>query len=85
VAVLNNGAMKGGAPEIFAALRRVEGLKDVWQLHRSDRPGSDNFADDRIANLDERTTHWIKLSARADGSFQMTNGRTGATVGYGVR
>ena len=88
VAILNNGATKGGAPETFANLRRAQGpgsLEDVWQLHRSDTRGSENFADDRIANLDERTAHWIKLSARDDGSFRVTNGRTGTQASYGLR
>jgi beta-lactamase superfamily II metal-dependent hydrolase len=85
VAILNNGATKGGAPETFAALHAVSGLDDVWQLHRSQRPGAQNFADDRIANLDESTAHWIKISAREDGSFTVTNGRTGGSRGYDAR
>jgi beta-lactamase superfamily II metal-dependent hydrolase len=84
VAVLNNGATKGGAPETFAALHAA-GLEDVWQLHRSLRPGAGNFPDARIANLDESTAHWIKLSARADGSFTVTNGRTQVSQTYEVR
>jgi hypothetical protein len=32
-----------------------------------------------IANLDEGASHWIKLNADADGSFRITNGRTGIT------
>jgi competence protein ComEC len=85
VAVLNNGAVKGGSPEAFARLRGVQGLEDVWQLHRSQNPGAQNFADDRIANLDESTGHWIKASASEDGSFTVTNGRTGATKSYKPR
>jgi len=84
LAVLNNGATKGGAPETFAALHVVSGM-DVWQLHRSTRPGARNFADDRIANLDESTAHWIKVSAREDGSFTVTNGRTGTGRDYRAR
>ncbi len=84
LAVLNNGATKGGAPETFAALHVVSGM-DVWQLHRSTRPGARNFADDRIANLDESTAHWIKVSAREDGSFTVTNGRTNKGQEYRVR
>src|ERR1700676_3621749 len=30
-AILDNGATKGGAPEMLAALRRVQGVNDVWQ------------------------------------------------------
>ena len=84
VAVLNNGARKGGAAETFAALRRAASI-DAWQLHRSDQPGSQNFADDRIANLDETTAHWIKLSAKEDGSFTVTNARTRGTKAYPAR
>jgi hypothetical protein len=42
-------------------------------------------ADDRIANLDDSTGHWIKASASEDGSFTVTNGRTGATTSYKPR
>ena len=82
VAIVNNGAIKGGSPEGFAALHGVQGLQDVWQLHRSQLAGARNFADDRIANLDESTGHWIKASASEDGSFTVTNGRTGVTKKY---
>ena len=51
VAVVNNGANKGGAPETFDALRHAAGVEDVWQLHRSRIDGSQNYADERIANL----------------------------------
>ena len=54
----------------------------MWQLHRSRNDGARNFADDRIANLDETTAHWIKVRARDDGSFVVTNGRTGASKSY---
>src|SRR5262245_2606550 len=85
VAVLNNGPRKGGAPDTLAALRGAAGIEDVWQLHRSEMPGSQNFADERIANVDETTAHWIKLSAKEDGSFTVTNGRTRTTKAYPAR
>ena len=80
VAVLNNGLTKGASAEAFAALREVRA--DVWQLDRSAKPGVLNFADEQIANLDGRTGHWIKLIARQDGSFTITNGRTGVAKHY---
>ena len=82
IAVVNNGATKGGAPELLAALHKVPALEDVWQLHRSTNIGAQNFADDRIANLDETTAHWIKVRASEDGSFVVTNGRTGQSKSY---
>jgi beta-lactamase superfamily II metal-dependent hydrolase len=85
VAILNNGEKKGGAPEVLAALHQARGLEDAWQLHRSLPPGPRFFNDDRVANLDSSTAHWLKLSARTDGSFAVTNGRTGETKTYGAR
>jgi beta-lactamase superfamily II metal-dependent hydrolase len=81
VAILNNGAAKGGAPEMFSALRQAPDI-DVWQIHRSENVGAQNFPDDRIANLDVTTTHWLKLRGNRDGSFDLTNARTGVSTKY---
>ena len=82
---MNNGATKGGSPEAYDALHQAvasRGLQDVWQVDKSANAGVRNFADERIANLDEKTGHWIKVSASQDGSFVVTNGRTGRSVAY---
>jgi beta-lactamase superfamily II metal-dependent hydrolase len=81
VAIVNNGPNKGGAPETLATLRQLS-RTDSWQLHRSLATGAQNVSDERIANLDERTSAYIKLSAKADGSFTVTNGRTGVMKSY---
>ena len=83
VAIVNNGATKGGTLELLKALHQLG--SDTWQLHRSTAAGKDNFAADRIANLDESAAHWLKLSANSDGSFQILNARTGATTKYPPR
>ena len=85
VAIVNNGAIKGGSPEVFANLRRAPGLEDAWQLHTSKNDGADNFADSQVANLDETTGHWIKVSAQEGGAFTVTNGRTGVTKAFAAR
>lgn len=85
VAIMNNGLKKGGSRAVYAALHDVHALEDVWQLHRSESAGNQNFASDRIANLDESTAYWIKLSAKKDGSFQVLNGRTGLNKDYSKR
>jgi beta-lactamase superfamily II metal-dependent hydrolase len=82
VAIMNNGEKKGGAREAFANMRKVAGLEDVWQLHKSLADGAQNYPDDRVANLDDKTAYWIKVSASEDGSFTVTNARTGATKTY---
>ena len=84
VAILNNGAVKGGAAETFKALHAVSGT-ETWQLHRSEVKDAENFADERIANLSETTSNWIMVSASEDGSFAVINHRTGATTRYPVR
>jgi competence protein ComEC len=82
VVVMNNGLKKGGGKNTYEALHHVTGLADVWQIHRSEAAAEQNFAADHIANLDESTGYWIKLSARADGSFTVVNGRTGQGQSY---
>jgi len=83
VAVINNSPNKGGAPETLAALHRLQGLEGVWQLHRSVRQGSENFADEYVANLDgPDQAYWLKLTARRDGRFSIVNARTGFSGAY---
>ena len=79
---MNNGERKGGSAEAFKALHNVPGIQDVWQLHKSRADGAQNFSDKNVANLDETTGHWIKVSANEDGSFEVTNGRTGERRKY---
>jgi competence protein ComEC len=84
VAIMDNGPHKGGAPTTFETIEGSSRLKDLWQLHTAE--GSDakhNVAESHIANLpgpDAGNT--LKLTARMDGSFSVTNGRTGETVEY---
>jgi hypothetical protein len=53
---------------------------DSWQLHRS--AAGANMEEARLANLDETTSYWIKVAAREDGSFTVTNARTGMVKAY---
>lgn len=80
-AVFNNGPRKGAQPKTLAQVKQTSGLEG-WQLHRSIIPTAENAPDERLANLDETTNAWLKVSARADGSFTVTNGRTGYSKSY---
>lgn len=80
VAVFNNGSRKGAQADTLATVKKM-GI-DGWQLHRTGNPGAENNPDERIANLDESTSAWIKISAKDDGSFTVTNGRTGTAKTY---
>lgn len=85
VSVVNNGAKKGGALKLLEFLKNDKLSGDVYQLHRAEAGGSANVADTRIANLDESTAHWIKVSANEDGAFRVVNGRTGEATEYKAR
>jgi competence protein ComEC len=65
-------------------LRKAQGI-DSWQLHISDEVGDGNAPLERVANLDQASAHWLKVTARADGSFTVTNGRTGVAKDYAAR
>lgn len=126
VAIMNNGARKGGSPEAFRVLESAPGLEDIWQLHWSANVGLEHNAPGVfIANIEDNATvaniltapppepgaarggargagaarggggrggggaqahtpaYWIKVSARQDGSFSVTNARNGFTKTYG--
>ena len=86
VAVMNNGTKKGGSPSAWRIVRDSPGLEDLWQLHVSAEGGREsNSAEQFVANLDETTAHSIKVSAKQDGSFTVTNSRTGTTKTYQAR
>ena len=81
VAILNNGPLKGGAPETLNTLHALQGT-ETWQLHRSEIAGAVNCALGQIANLDDTTSNWIRIRASADGSFVVLNHRTGGIKRY---
>jgi beta-lactamase superfamily II metal-dependent hydrolase len=84
VAVIDNGARKGSSPAAWQIVHDSPGLEDLWQLHyavESDR--EHNVAEERIANMKESCEgKSIKVTAQADGSFTVTNGRTGVSKTY---
>jgi len=87
VAILNNGARKGGDAASWEPLRSAPGMEDIWQVHYSlNAPKESNPAEDFIANVDPNCQgKWIKLSARDDGTFTVSNGRNGFEKTYKPR
>jgi beta-lactamase superfamily II metal-dependent hydrolase len=86
VAIMNNGAKKGGQPEAWSTVRTSPGLEDFWQLHTAVDAGRDhNVGEAFIANVDESTANNIHLAAERDGSFVVTNGRNGTSRSYAAR
>ncbi len=93
VAVMDNGAKKGGAPATFKTLKSSPGLEDIWLLHYGVDAADLNSPEQFIANTgvggtvltgvpDEGTPNYIKVSAMPDGSFTVTNTRNGFHKDY---
>lgn len=87
VAVMNNAAVKGGHADTFDTLRSSPGFEDAWQTHFStvNAAARDNSPEQFISNLDGaegHLGHYIKFSVQSDGSFSVTNSRTGFTKEY---
>lgn len=85
VAIMDNGAKKGGSPSVLDTIQKSPGLENLWQLHYSDEGGdAHNVAAAYIANLSgaEDAGNYIKLTASPDGSFAIYNARTKDTKNY---
>jgi competence protein ComEC len=78
IAIMDNGADKGGSPSSWKIIRDSPGLEDLWQLHFSNEGGAaHNSTDSFIANLPGTDAgNYLKLSVWADGNFEIYNSRT---------
>ena len=84
VAIMDNGATKGGSPSSWDIIEKSPRLEAFWQLHFSSEGGSaHNVAEEFIANLSGPDAgNFLKLSASPDGSFEVFNSRTQTTKHY---
>ncbi len=84
VAIMDNGAKKGGMPAAWDSIKSSPGLEGFWQLHYADAAGSQhNVQDPYIANVSETDTgYYLKVSATKDGKFSVYNPRNKLTKTY---
>lgn len=84
VAIMNNGAHKAGMPEAWQTVHDSPGLVDLWQLHTAENSdAAHNSPAAVIANLKGgEDGAYFKVVALANGSFSVTNTRTGETRHY---
>lgn len=85
VAIMNNGAHKAGSPEAWQTVHESPGLQDLYMLHTAeDSDAAHNSAESVIANPKGTAQDgaYFKVVAHADGSFSVTNSRTGQTKEY---
>jgi competence protein ComEC len=84
VAIMDNGAKKGGSPSAWEVIKASPHLEDLWQLHFSEEGGdAHNAAAPFLANLaGPDAGNYLKLIASPDGSFDVFNSRTQAAKHY---
>ncbi|HZD77327.1 MAG TPA: MBL fold metallo-hydrolase [Acidobacteriaceae bacterium] len=84
VAIMDNGAKKGGSIAVLDTVRHAPGIEALWQLHYSDEGGTaHNTQSEYIANLDGPDAgHDIEVTASRNGNFSVRNGRTGTEKDY---
>ena len=87
VAIMDNGAKKGGSIEPLKLIKSAPGLETLWQLHYSEEGGpANNTAAEYIANPQGPDAgHDLELTASKDGAFDVTNPRTGSTKHYAAK
>jgi beta-lactamase superfamily II metal-dependent hydrolase len=84
VAIVDNGAKKGGSPSALDIIRSSPNLAALWQLHFSEEAGpAHNTALEFIANSPgPDAANYLKLAANPDGTFSVFNFRTGQSQQY---
>jgi competence protein ComEC len=84
VAIMDNGAKKGGTPSTWDIIEKSPNLENLWQLHYSDEGGeAHNVPAEFIANVQGPDAgKYLKLTAWPDGKFEVFNSRTQQTKQY---
>lgn len=84
VAVIDNGPRKGSSPAAWQIVHDSPGLENLYQLHYAAESNKDHNVDpEHIANVKENCEgKYIKVTAENDGTFTVTNTRTGAQKTY---
>jgi competence protein ComEC len=87
VAIMDNGAKKGGTPSAWDIIEKSPRLENLWQLHFSDEGGAaHNVPAEFIANPEGTDEGYdLELTAWKDGSFDVENGRTQKAKHYGAK
>ena len=87
VAIMDNGARKGGSPSAWDIIHKTPGVEGLWQLHYSEEGGEQhNSPAEYIANVQGGDDgHDLELSAWPDGHFEVLNSRTGVRKEYPAR
>jgi competence protein ComEC len=84
VAIMDNGAKKGGSPPSWDTIKTSPKIEDLWQLHYSDEGGAaHNSPMNFIANPQgPDAANYLKLSVWQDGNLEVFNSRTQTSKHY---
>jgi competence protein ComEC len=87
IAIMDNGAKKGGSPSAWEIIKHSPHLEDIWQLHFSIEGGKHhNASEECVANPDgPDAANYLQLNGNSDGSFSVFNSRTQKTKHYSTR
>ena len=93
VAIMNNGARKGGEAAVLKTVRSAPGLDDLWMLHFAVAAGAElNAPEPRIANVGDVPDPSVrdqgfgmKVTVEPDGAFTVVNERNNVTKKYAPR
>ena len=93
VAIMNNGARKGGDLPVLQTIKSAPGLEDLWMLHYAVVAGAEaNVEESRIANLGDvadpavkDTGFGINVTVQPNGSFTVVNERNNLSKTYAAR
>jgi beta-lactamase superfamily II metal-dependent hydrolase len=87
IAIMDNGAKKGGSPSTWDIIHNSPGLEALWQLHYSEEGAeAHNSPAEFIANVNGPDTgNYLKLTAWPNGNYEVLNSRTGQSKKYQAR
>lgn len=87
VAIMDNGAKKGGTPSTWQIIHDTPGLQDLWQLHYSEEGGeAHNVPAAYIANPPGPDQgNYLKVTVWPDGKMEVSNPASGKTRQYPPR
>ncbi len=83
VAIMDNGATKGGSIPTVRTIRAIPGLAAEYQLHYSNEAGAGNPPAQYLANVQGPDTgNYLEVTASRNGNLSVYNPRTGKTQTY---
>jgi len=86
IAIMDNGAKKGGSKPTVETVSKIPGLEALWQLHYSLEAAELNAPEKFLANLQGTDTGFgLDLTVSPKGSFRVVNDRTQEVVVYAAR